>query len=607
MKTRRYPQIGYLDGSRYQSAILSGCAEIIKHEKELNRLNVFPIPDRDTGSNLKKTLIPLFEKFPVPEARIGIVGQNIADSAVRSALGYSGIIFSQILMGLAEALHNQQRIYPGNLGSIISNAVKKAYQSVEKPVEGTILSVLREWTEEVSRICPETGDFTHILETSYKKALAALKDTPDQLEILRKNRVVDAGGKAFVYFLAGILDFVKNGRLERISSKKVRSKEYALQDSAAFPYCVECCVRAQGLNRKEIIKRLGEMGQDLIFYGAAHFAKLHINTQNPEAVFSLVSSYGELSSKKILPCSPDPSSREKKSFCLVTDSTCDMKVDLIENNNVYFVPIKVQAGDNIYTDRWNLIPEEFYKIFSASSSLPKTSQPSLMDFNRIYRHLLIHYQFIISVHLSKALSGTFQTAVQASQSVSPERISVIDGKNISVGLGLVLLEGIGALVQGKSREEVILRLKTAADNTHIFIGLPTLKYLVRGGRITKTKGFLAKILNINPILSISEKGALIPVSKARGEKNLQQKILDKAYEQAKIASEEFSIAVAHTNAPDIADRVAQNIKKDLRQEAAFVMSASPALGAHAGPGAFGIAVHIAEAHSSLGTDDTLNI
>ena len=607
MKPRKYPQIGYLDGWRYQSAILSGCREIIKHENELNKLNVFPIPDRDTGSNLKKTLIPLLEKFPVPETRIGIVSQNMADSAVRSALGYSGIIFSQILMGLAEAMHNQKRIYPGNLGIIISNAVKKAYQSVEKPVEGTILSVLREWAEEVSRIGPETRDFTDILEASYQKALTALKDTPDQLEILRRNRVVDAGGKALVYFLEGILDFVENGRLERISSERIHAKEYPLQDGTAFPYCVECCVRTQGLNRKELIEKLGEIGQDLIFYGAAHFAKLHINTQNPEAVFSLVSSYGELSSRKILPCPPDPSSWEKKSFCLVTDSTCDLKVDLIENHNVYFVPIKVQVGDNIYTDRWNLIPEEFYRIFSASSSLPKTSQPGLMDFNRVYRHLLMHYQSIISLHLSKALSGTFQTAVQASQSVSPERISVIDGKNISVGLGLILREGIGALSQGKNREEVILRLKTAADNTHIFIGLPTLKYLVKGGRITKTKGFLAKILNINPILSISNEGTLIPVSKAKGEKNLEQKILDKVYERVKSASAKFSIAVAHTNAPDIADRVAQNIKNDLRQEAAFVMSASPALGAHAGPGAFGIAVRIAEAHSSPGSDDTLNI
>lgn len=607
MKTRKHPQVGYLDGYRYQSAILSGCKKIIKHEKELNKLNVFPIPDRDTGANLKKTLIPLVENYPIPESSISFISKQIADSAVRSALGYSGIIFSQILLGLAEALQNQKRIYPDDLGIVLSHAVKKAYQAVEDPVEGTILTVLREWSEESARICTETDDFTHILEGSYQKALLVLNNTPNQLEVLRKNKVVDAGGKAFVCFLEGILDFVRNGRLARISSKRIFSQDYVSPDHTLSPYCVECCVKGPNLNRIGLIKQLRGIGRDLIFYSAAHFAKFHINTQNPEETISLASTFGDVSSKKILPVSPDPSSTKKQPFCLVTDSTCDLMDELIEKHDIYFIPIKVQAGDDLFTDRWNLIPEEFYGILSASSSLPKTSQPSLTDFTRIYRHLLLHYQSIISVHLSKALSGTFQTAVQASQSVSPERIAVRDGKNISVGLGLVLLEGMGAMRQGKNKEDTILRLEAAAQNTQIFIGLPTLKYLVKGGRITKTKGIVANILNINPILSINDEGKLSPVNKARGKKNLEKRILDMAYKRAQKTSGGFSIAVAHTNAPDTADRIAQNINKTLGQDVALVTNASPALGVHAGPGAFGIAVRNEEDHSPPEPEDTLNI
>jgi hypothetical protein len=280
--------------------------------------------------------------------------------------------------------------------------------------------------------------------------------------------------------------------------------------------------------------------------------------------------------------------------------------DIVANNNVYFIPIKVQAGNTIYTDRWNLIPEEFYQILDASPSLPKTSQPGLMDFTRIYRHLLNHYQSIISVHLSKALSGTYQTAVQASLSVDPERISVVDGKNISVGLGLVLLEGIRAIKEGKKQKETLRLLKAAARETQIFIGLPTLKYLVKGGSITKTKGIIANILNINPILSISEEGKLIPVSKARGIKSLEEKIFDLAYERAQKTSGKFAIAVAHTNAPDTGERISQRIKKVFGKDAVLVMNASPALGAHAGPGAFGIALGKMGDHSLSESDDNLN-
>ena len=238
-----------------------------------------------------------------------------------------------------------------------------------------------------------------------------------------------------------------------------------------------------------------------------------------------------------------------------------------------------------------------------SHVFPKTSQPSLGDFTRSYQHLLMHYQTIISIHLSKALSGTFQTAVQASQSVSPERITVIDGKNVSVGLGLVLVEGLKAIEHKKSHEEAVQRIKDAALNTHMFIGLPTLKYLVKGGRITKTKGIIAHLLNMNPILTISAEGKLIPVSKARGKKIIEKKIFGLIDQKKQKTTGELSFAVAHTNAPEIGERISQRIKKDFELGSVLVMNASPVLGAHAGPGAYGIAL---QDHSFITSDDTSN-
>jgi DegV family protein with EDD domain len=469
-----------------------------------------------------------------------------------------------------------------------------------------LLSVLREWSEEASRASSKSQDFAHILGISYPRAVSALKRTPDQLEVLKKNKVVDAGGKAFVYFLEGILDLVEKGDVDRSYFGKIFSKVDYVQESATSPYCVEFCVNARNLDRKNLIDRVKRIGQDLIFYGAAHFAKLHINTNNPEAVIACASQFGKISSKKIFQLSSDPEMQELQPTCLAADSTCDLKDSLIEKNDVYFIPIKVQTDDKIYTDRWDIIPEEFYPILDSSSSLPKTSQPSLMDFTRIYRHLLLHYRSIISVHLSKALSGTFLTAVQASQNVHPERIMVVDGKNLSVGLGLVLLEGIRAIKHGKNPEDAEHQIKNAARNTQIFIGLPTLKYLVKGGRITKTKGIIANMLNINPILSIGPEGKLIPVSKARGRKNLEQKTLDLAYRRAQKSPGRFSLAVAHTNAPEIGARIAQEITTVFGQEAELVMNASPALGAHAGPRAFGIAVRNRFDQSPSSSDNNTN-
>lgn len=598
MKTKERTKIGYLDGYRFQSAILAGCNCIIDHEKELNELNVFPIPDKDTGSNLKRTLKPLVSGYPVPEPKISPVGQEMAGLAVRSALGYSGIIFSQMILGFAEGLKNHQKISPGDLKTIVPIVQEKAYQSVEHPMEGTILSVLREWSREISRTSSRSNDFVVIMERSYQKAVSALAKTPDQLEVLKKNKVVDAGGKAFVYFLRGILDFIKKGKLARYSSARIYPHKKSILESRHASLCVECCVQAHHLNRKGLIKKLQEIGQDLIFYSAPDFAKFHINTQYPEQVLRCASAFGKISSDKIFTFSPDLKENEKQDFCLVADTTCDLTEDVIEKSQVYFVPIKVQIDDDIYTDRWDLIPEEFYR-FMATSAMPKTSQPSLNAFARIYGHLLMHYRSIISIHLSKALSGTFQTAAQASQGTAPERISVIDGKNVSVGLGLVVMEGLRALEKRKTHEETVLQIENATKNTEIFIGLPTLRYLIRGGRITKMKGIIATILNINPILSINPGGKLVPVSKARGRKNLEKKIFRLVGQKRQKMSGELSIAVAHTNAPEIGNRILQRIKQDFSPETVLMMNASPALGAHAGPGAYGIAIH----HHSISSSD----
>jgi DegV family protein with EDD domain len=597
--------ISYLDGIRYQQAIIAGCKEIIRHEKELNRINVFPIPDKDTGSNLKKTLMPLVSHYPIKQTMINRISHAIADVAVQSALGYSGIIFSQIFLGLSEGLQKYDRIHPENLGSVALSAVHKAYHSIKHPYEGTILTVLKVWSEEINRLSPLEKDFTQILESSYQKAFYALKNTPNQLEILKISRVVDAGGKAWIYFLEGILHFIKRGKLYKFKREVEPTQTISYQERSAAPYCAECCVKAKNLDRVGLIEKLSRVGKELIFYGAAHFAKIHLHTHDPEKVFSRVSLFGEISSKKIFKLDPSASHQKMEPICLIADSTCDLSEDLIENNQVYFVPLKVQAGDKVYTDRWDLIPEEFYGLMGTSPTLPQTSQPSLMDFSRIYRHLLLHYRSIISVHLSKALSGTYQTALQASRQTSPERISVVDGNSISVGLGLILLEGIRALHCSLHKEEILTKIENAANRSKIFLGLPTLKFLVKGGRITKTKGFIAKILGINPILTIDPEGKLISIAKARGKKRLEEKIMELAYKKIEKKSDRISIAIAHTNALDIGDRIARRLADSFGLETDLVLNASPALGAHAGPGAFGIAVLEAEDYSTPDSNLTL--
>jgi DegV family protein with EDD domain len=600
-------QIRYLDGLRLQLAILSGCKELLAHEKELNDINVFPIPDRDTGSNLKRTLSPLLDKLPRAELTLKESSQQISSLADTSAMGYSGIIFSQFLSGFSEGLPEKLRISVRDIPKALAVAVDKAYKSIERPREGTILSVFKAWKDEIHSLSQKTDDFVSLLKKTLERAKTALSDTPNQLDVLQKHKVVDAGGKAFVLFLEGVRRFIENDLSKEVlkNALKMERKPPSAAIELKTRYCVECCLHKKDIDHTGLAKKLDSAGQGLIFYCSRDFAKIRINTDDPDKIFALAAQYGELSSKRTLENQPDISSPQKKPIALVTDTTCDISDRYVEDSDIYFVPVKVQISDHVYTDKVDLVPEEFYELMCSSSISPKTSQPGKVDFTRVYESLLTHYESILSIQLTGQLSGTFQTALQAAKEVAPDRITVIDGKSLSVGLGLILLEAIKCLKKNFNPNKIVAHTRKVIGNVEIFVGIPTLKYLVKGGRVSRSKGLISTLLNINPILCVNKDGNIVSIGRTIGTKRLVSKILNitigkineikDAVSSPSTSTREdgelpFSIAVVHSNAPHLADQVFNRIRDRLNIEVDMVRNASPVLGAHAGPGAVAVAI-----------------
>jgi len=520
-------KIRYLDGIRYARAVLKGCQETVSHVKELNKINVFPIPDKDTGSNLKKTFQHISLKELFLGASLRQSSRKVAEIVQSSALGYSGTVFAEFFSGFEEEFKNFDRIFVEDFAAAAEKTVERVYASFENPVEGTALSVMKAWSEHIKKLVSKTDDFHVLLKESHKKAVLALKKTPEQLDVLKKNGVEDAGGRAFVYFLEGILNYIKKGDI----TSKFRIAKHVKQSPGhetikqGRRFCVECCVRNENLNRVDLLKELNSLGSDLMFYGSLNFAKIHMRAQDPEKILSCVSKFGNITSERVLDCSTELPSEKKKPLAIVSDTTCDIPEKYVEDHDIYFVPVKFHVKDRVYTDKVDIIPEEFYDILESSPEIPKTSKPSVKDFTKVYINLLSHYRSILSIHLAGALSGTFQTAFQAAKNISPQKITVLNSKNLSVGLGLIVLEIIESLKKGIGYEAVLKKAEKAVRDIEIFIGIPDLKYLIKGGRVTKTKGLLAKILNINPILSLDSEGALIPIGKARGRKKLEEKVL----------------------------------------------------------------------------------
>ena len=194
-------QIAYLDGPRLRRSLLAACDYAQQQRVELNRINVFPVPDGDTGTNLSLTLQAIADHLGGVSARsVGEVAQRAAEGAVLGARGNCGMMLSHFLLGFAENIEGRTRITTGELGEALSAGVDILYESLENPVEGTILTVMRDVATAVCKSAED--DFVPLILEAVREARLSLERTPEKLEALKKAGVVDAGAKGFVSMLA---------------------------------------------------------------------------------------------------------------------------------------------------------------------------------------------------------------------------------------------------------------------------------------------------------------------------------------------------------------------------------------------------------------------
>jgi DegV family protein with EDD domain len=264
---------------------------------------------------------------------------------------------------------------------------------------------------------------------------------------------------------------------------------------------------------------------------------------------------------------------------------------MLEDLGVGVVPVRVYFGSENYLDKVTITPSEFYGRFAVSDVAPKTSQPPPADFTQVYENVATHAGAIVSVHLGANLSGTYQAAVVGARPVKKTGIEHVDSGSASVGLGLVVRAAAEAARNGRSAAEVAQIAREAAAQVRIFVAVPTMKHLVRGGRVSATRGLIAKLLGLLPILTITREGRVEAAGKARGYAAVRRRMMRMLFSEAgerESASRRFG--VAHCDAEDAAEELAREIRARYPESDVMIVECGPALGAHAGPGALAVAV-----------------
>jgi len=271
---------------------------------------------------------------------------------------------------------------------------------------------------------------------------------------------------------------------------------------------------------------------------------------------------------------------------VVTDSTCDMPPQLMQDLGITAVPIYVVFGDKSYRDKLDIGDDEFYEKLVHGPVHPSTSIPTPKDFADVYNKLAQETDEIISIHITSKESGTYNAALLARELVTKKcRIEVVDSLSMSMALGLLVAEAGRQAKAGASLEKLTESVRQTIPKVHLIFLLDTLKYVVRGGRLGKAYGIIGSALRVKPLLTLKE-GDLSLVGVAR----TKAKAVERLFEFAKGFPKVKELAVSYTTAHDEAKAFADRLTAAFPSVRVSLMRVGSSLGTHAGPGGMGIAV-----------------
>ncbi len=545
-----------IDGLRLNRAFKAGILRLLSRQEHLNKINVFPVPDGDTGTNLALTMSAVLGTLQRwPDTHAGKTLTRVADAALDGARGNSGAILAQFFLGLCDRLGHLRDLSGDDFADGVQGGATYARESLSEPREGTILTVLTDFAHELNRVRREgVRDFGALLRRGVQAAQHSLEGTTLQLEALRKANVVDAGGLGFVEFISGVTDYIASGAEDEPAAPvplvidATAERTAGGEEDLEYRYCTECVVVGDRIDRRHLREDLSVVGGSLVVGGLQNKVRVHIHVNDPAEVFRIAGRYGTVSAEKA-----DDMQRQQhaahlvgRKVAVVTDSGADIPEDEMDRLDIHMVPLRVHFGDQGYLDRIGMTPEEFYDELLRNPHHPKTSQPPPGDFRRQFEFLASHYAAVVSVNLTRKVSGTCASAESAAARVSAHgKVTVLDSENASLGAGLVAMYAAECAQAGYDADRVIAATRAMLPRTRTFGLMGSLEYAVRGGRVPRWIKTVADTLGLMPVLH-NRDGKVTAGGVLFGRRNLREKFARYVHRHIR-SDRKYRVLVGHAN------------------------------------------------------------
>ena len=609
--------IAYVDGPRLRRALLAACVHGRKGKAELNRINVFPVPDGDTGTNLAMTLDAIAADLAGSrERRVDRVASAVARSAVLGARGNCGMMLSQFLLGFARGLEGHSRVSSVEFGDALLAGSRSLDRAVENPVEGTILTVVRdsasaaEGTSDAGTDAA-TGDFTTLMGHVLEAAQDSLERTPDLLPVLAEAGVVDAGAKGFVHMIEGVVGLIEHGEDAEFGTDDAGA---GADEDAGRPdwspigamdhplgqgtrrYCTEILVEGASLpDEKTVRAALSEGSEELLVIRADEILKIHLHTDHPGAAIDYCATVGSVTAHKAEDMFAQFEAARgagadavRRPVGILVDSGSDLPDAVMHAHGIHMVPLLLVDGDTTLRDRIDVTAEEFVARLESGGPLPTTSQPPPGQFMQAFQRASDDSEVVVAIFVAASLSGIFKSAEHGASMAPDLDIRLVDSNAASILIGLLALKAAELAEAGMTPAEIVEEVERVRGQSGIAFTVRSLDRLIASGRLSHFAGWLGSLLDLKPVLGLGPDGKIRPIGKTRGARRVRKLLLEGVFADIPPGAKKVRFGIVHAGAPEIVEPLREELLARHPGAEILVSPITPVIATHLGLGAWGI-------------------
>jgi len=571
--------------------ILFSCERIERDKEQINKINVFPVPDQDTGNNLAATLRGIKNCIESKDFNsIEELSASVLDGALTAAQGNTGIIYTGFLAGFFPYIAKETAVNGVILGEALEKGFERAKDSIQNPKEGTMLDVIQAFALGVKEKSKEESDIIKIFYYALTKANEALLDTPNKMELLKKAGVVDAGGLGFLMILETYLDTLQEQAdpftIKSLEKEKTETKRFV--QILSNRYEVVALLDDGNYTEKQVKEKLHHLGNCLDVIQVGDRTKIHIHTDDPYEVRDIIKKMGNIENLRIEDMAKEVTgekSVENVSIGIIVDERSGLSSKIVNHYGIEVIPLRITwpEGENIVGDNICQRIKEAKK--QGVVSQPKIEPIAPEFFMESYKNQLQKYDDVLCIVSSSKLSDNYDSAMKGRNMLSPnekEHIFVIDSKNISAGQSIVVLEAVEMIAEQRKIKEILKKIEKTVENVNLYCVIEKSDWWNK----EKSKPFwFSKKQEVRYALGEMKNGKIVPIETMKT-KNFAAALFSKIEKESRKDIKEgkrIRIVIAHGDNSPQAEELKAKMKTIKKTDISFVNVTDPVTSINACP------------------------